>query len=77
MDEVVCKWLVVYSAMRKLVNNNATVKKQVFKASISYTCGITKVDQIFFALLVEKVIKLNEGHRIPKTNDLKRKEYCK
>ena len=66
MAEVVCKRPVVCSALSKLVNNNAAIKKQVFEADKNYIFDITKADQIFYTLLAKKVIKLNEGHRILK-----------
>ncbi|XP_024199800.1 uncharacterized protein LOC112202998 [Rosa chinensis] len=43
----------------------------------TYTFDITKADIIFDQLLAEKVIKLPNGHVIPKADETRNKSYCK
>ena len=58
-------------------NNTSAVKKQIFEVGKNYAFDITKADQIFDVLLADKVIRLSDGHKNPKAEDLKGKEYCK
>ena len=56
----------------------SAVKKQTFEVGKkNYSLDISKANQIFDALLVEKLIRLNGGHKIPMAEDLKGKDFCK
>ena len=43
----------------------------------AYLFDIAKVDQIFDYLVKDNQIKLPEGHKIPPTDKIKGKKYCK
>ncbi|XP_059659104.1 uncharacterized protein LOC132305484 [Cornus florida] len=55
----------------------STPKKGPADIGKSYSFDLSKTDQIFDHLLANKMISLPKGHKIPSTNDLKGKEYCK
>ena len=58
-------------------NSKSVVKKQAFEAGKAYTFDLTLADQFFDALYAEKLIRLDNGHKIPKAENLKGKEFCK
>ena len=43
----------------------------------AYLFDISKVDQIFDCFMKDKQTKLPEGHKIPPTDEIKGKKYCK
>ena len=43
----------------------------------TYTFDVTKTDTIFDLLLKDKQIKLSNGHRLLKPNEIKDRKYCK
>ena len=75
--KIIYKRPIVCTTLSKLENNNIVIKQQTFEADTTYMLDITKADQIFYTLLGEKVIRLGEGPRIPKADDLKGKKYYK
>ena len=80
MAELTCKWPVVCKALQRPSegsNSTAAVKKQAFEAGKIYTFDLSLADQIFDALHAEKLIRLDNGHKMPKAEDLKGKEFCK
>ena len=80
MAELICQWPVVYKALQRPtegINGTSAVKKQAFKAGKIYTFDLNLVDQIFDAFYAEKLIRLDNGHKMPKAEDLKGKEFCK
>ena len=52
-------------------------KSQGSNPQVQYTFKVSKIDQIFNFLLKEKFIKLPVDHKIPTTEELKGKDYCK
>ena len=42
-----------------------------------YTFDLNLADQIFDALYAKKLIRLDNGHKMPTAEDLKGKEFCK
>ena len=79
MAELICHNPMVYKVLYKAIDGNSpsTIKKQNFKARKNYTFDISMADQIFDTLLAKKLIQLNSGHKMPKAEDLKWKEFCK
>ena len=43
----------------------------------AYLFDISKVNQLFDYLIKDKQIKLSENHKIPPTDEIKGKKYCK
>ncbi|KAF7150804.1 hypothetical protein RHSIM_Rhsim02G0050900 [Rhododendron simsii] len=54
-----------------------TVQEASNKPTKAYTFDITKAEAIFYQLLTDKLLKLPFGHKIPTSDELKGKEYCK
>ena len=79
MAELICKWHVVCKALHKATdgNNTSAFKKQTFDVEKNYTFDFSMSDQIFGALLIEKLIRLNSVYKMPKAKNLKGKEFCK
>ena len=80
MAELTCKRPVVCKELYRATegaNGTSVVKKQAFEAGKAYTFDLTLVDQIFDALYAEKLIRLDNGHKMLKAEDLKGKEFCK
>ena len=80
MAELTCKRPVVCKALqRPTEGNNGTsvIKKQAFEVEKVYTFDLSLADQIFDALHAEKLIRLDNGHKMPEAEDLKGKEFCK
>ena len=80
MAELTCKQPVVCKALQRPtegINGTSAVKKQAFEAGKVYTFDLNLADQIFDALYTEKLIRLDNGHKMPKAEDLKGKEFCK
>ena len=77
MAELTCKRPVVCKALQRSTegsNDTSTIKKQAFEPGKVYTFDLSLADQIFDALHAEKLIRLNNGHRMPKAEDMKGKE---
>ena len=80
MAELTCKRPVVCKALQRPTegtNGTSVVRKQAFEAGKVYTFDLSLADQIFDALYAEKLIRLDNGHKMPKAEDLKGKEFCK
>ena len=80
MAELTCKRPVICKALQRPtegINGTSAVKKQAFEAGIVYTFDLSLDDQIFNTLYAEKLIRLDNGHKMPKADDLKGKEFCK
>ena len=79
MAELIYKQLTVCQALHRVtkVNSTLTIKKQAFVPRKNYTFGLSIADQIFDALHTKKLIQLDNGHRMPRAEDLKGKVFCK
>ena len=75
MTELTCKLLGVFKALHRATDGSSTlvVKKKDFKVGKNYTFDISMANQIFNALLTEKLALLNSGYKMPKAEDLKGK----
>ena len=77
MADLTCKQSVICKALHSATNgsNTSAIKMQAFKAGKNYTFDISIADQMFVALLVEKLIWIDSGHKMPKAEDLKGKSF--
>ncbi|XP_021833379.1 uncharacterized protein LOC110773184 [Prunus avium] len=69
----VCKELVKVDNSRTKIPN----AKFAARETKAYTLDLTKAEAIFDLFLTDKKVKLSFGHKIPKTEELKGKTFCK